>query len=172
MGHWTRMGIDSFRAGNRQQAERFFRYALMEDPGDIRAWLWLVEVATDDAEKRHYLEEVLRLDPQHALARAALRELETRQKAAAMPHAAPFNLELPEHAPAAPSPAPALAPDSTDGRSQPPFVEGLMVRRVYPTDQPDPVSPAVPGWLWLALGLGIVVLVLVIFLAAGVLLAP
>lgn len=151
MGRWTRMGIESFRAGNRAQAERFFRYALMEDPNDIRSLLWLVEIATDDEEKKRCLEEVLRIDPRHALAYAALRDVQERLAASS-------------HGVVAPATGPRLA--SQDVHSQPPFVLALNQRLANEPVSVPVAAPAVPpppadamSMRWLRRGLIIIVTV-------------
>ena len=90
MDRWTRLGIEAYRTGNREQARRFFRYALMESPNDISAWLWLVEVAENDGEKERCLTRVLALDPNHVLARRALEDLEARRAGKNAPFVRPF----------------------------------------------------------------------------------
>ena len=78
MDRWTRLGIEAYRTGNREQAQRFFHFTLMDHPEDIRTWLWLVEAAENDAEKQRCLTRVLALDPNHVFARHALENVDAR----------------------------------------------------------------------------------------------
>ncbi len=119
MDRWTRLGIEAYRSGNRAQAQRFFRYALMENPDDVRTWLWLVEVADTDAERIRCLEQALKIDPNHALAHKALEDINDRIASARLPHVSPFGGFGSEAESAEPTPAPA------EERSTPPFMSIL-----------------------------------------------
>lgn len=153
MDRWTRLGIEAYRTGNREQARRFFRYALMESPNDISAWLWLVEVAENDGEKERCLTRVLALDPNHVLARRALEDLEARHAGKNMSYVQPFEQE------ANPSVEPPLH-SSADTRSQPPFIEELAQQdseaEIKPPLKDEPHAPAgrVQTWIGIALTLG------------------
>jgi hypothetical protein len=62
----------------------------MENPEDISAWLWLVEVSETDAEKRRCLERILQIDPNHIPAQDALAAIKDRVQAPNLPHVSPF----------------------------------------------------------------------------------
>jgi hypothetical protein len=135
MDRWTRLGIEAYRSGNRAQAQRFFRFALMENPDDVRCWLWLVEVVDTQADKKHCLEQVLRIDPSHSLARKALEDLNDLIASGRLPHVSPFGgfgSELAE-------PEQALIPASIEVRSTPPFMEELA-------HKDDLAQPTLPFW--------------------------
>jgi hypothetical protein len=124
MNPWTRAGIQAYRAGNPQQARRFFKLAEMESPTELLAWLWSVEVAESDAEKQRCLEQIVALDPGQVAAWTALAALQTRHRPDGRPHVSPFITQEPD--PAAPDSASQEAPAN-------PF-----------TDEPPPNDPAVP----------------------------
>jgi hypothetical protein len=158
MDRWTRLGIEAYQSGNRAQAQRFFRYALMEKPDDIRTWLWLAEVVETDHEKVRCLEQVLKIDPQHALAITALDIYKTRANRSNLPHVAPFGGDE--------EPAEGeLAAASVEVRSTPPFMAALA------GDLPVQAPKSKPFWrlreTWLTAGmlvLGLVVVGLITFL--------
>jgi len=164
MNRWTRLGIEAYRAGNRAQAQRFFRYAMMENPGDVRPWLWMVEVAQTDAEKLRYLDQVLVLDPENGVARQAQMDLNVRMQSANLPHVSPFS-EFDMEPPA----AEALLPASTPIASTPPFMLAAVARihtEVQPAAPAARIQPVRnPRWRLLAgMLLGLVVLSVVILL--------
>jgi hypothetical protein len=133
MDRWTRLGIEAYRSGNRAQAQRFFRYALMENPDDVRCWLWLVEVVDTDVERIHCLEQVLKIDPNHALARKALEDMSDRIESTRLPHVSPFGGYVSEEE----SPEPTLS--SVEVRSTPPFMAAMAEKEAHEADtQPDP----------------------------------
>jgi tetratricopeptide (TPR) repeat protein len=94
--------IADARAGRRDDAARYLRQIVNNDPGNVDAWIWLGGTATDVQEQRRALERALALDPNNGRAQQGLRWLRTT---------APQAFEPP--APPAPSPsaaAPAIAP--------------------------------------------------------------
>jgi hypothetical protein len=162
MNRWTRLGIEAYRAGNREQAQRFFRFALMEKPDDIRTLLWLVEVANTDSDKERCLEQVLEIDPNQTLARQALLEVKSRIQSIQLPHVNPFSTDGSEGQ--QPS-----TPAFIEVRSTPPFMEALAERNTPAGSASSSSSSEKSGagtffhqkWLWA--GLAAVGLVLVIF---------
>lgn len=119
MDRWTRLGIEAYRTGNREQAQRFFHYALMERPNDIRTWLWLLEVADNDTEKLRCLNRVLALDPNHILARRVKEEIDANLAIQKKPSARPFGQAQD------PTGRPSDQNSAVEIRSTPPFNEEL-----------------------------------------------
>ena len=138
MDRWTRLGIEAYRTGNREQAQRFFNYALMENPNDIRTWLWLVEVSENDTEKQRSLTRVLALDPNHVLARRALEEVDARLSGKNPRHSGPFETG------AGPGSEVTRQSSAIEIRSTPPFIENLaqQARTVSPSAQANEAQPA------------------------------
>ena len=164
MDRWTRLGIEAYRTGNREQAERFFRYALVEKPNDIRIWLWLVEVANNDHEKQRGLTRVMALDPSHVLARRALEEVDARlagkkarQDGLIAQEAGPRDEPLPRNS-------------SIEVRSTPPFIEYLAQKHVRigatPPRPNEAQTSAGHKRAWAAIGF-ILVASVVLFLMLG-----
>jgi hypothetical protein len=160
MNRWTRLGIEAYRAGNRQQAQRFFRFALMEKPDDIRTLLWMVEVADTDTEKERCLERVLQIDPQQSLAKQALVDVKARLESAQLPHVNPFAEDGSEGM------QPVSERASIAVRSTPPFMEALAVRKAM-EEAPPALPVSVRGgfgfqkkWLWVGLAVLAVILVI------------
>jgi hypothetical protein len=162
MDRWTRLGIEAYRTGNREQAQRFFHYALMERPNDIRTWLWLVEVADNDIEKQRGLTRVLALDPNHVLARHALEEVDARLANKNASYVAPFEQD------ASPNGEGTPRNSAVEIRSTPPFIENLAQKhaRARATSLPAKEAQAMASRrrTWIAIGFALVVLVIVLLM--------
>lgn len=78
-----RQGIAAARSDRRDQARTLLLAVVERDPEALSAWLWLSGVVDTREERRICLENVLTLDPTHALAQKGLAQL------AAMPAAPP-----------------------------------------------------------------------------------
>lgn len=78
----TRQGIDALRSGQRDAGRTFLAQAITANPHDTLAWLWLATIAPNTVEKRHCLEEVLKLEPDHVFALRDLAALDTEQQPA------------------------------------------------------------------------------------------
>jgi membrane protease YdiL (CAAX protease family)/tetratricopeptide (TPR) repeat protein len=84
-------GIDAARSGYDQRARDLLLQVLEQDPGSVRAWLWLSGVVDTPGEKELCLEQVINIEPDHVAARRGLlflreqRQAEKRQASAAEP---------------------------------------------------------------------------------------
>jgi Flp pilus assembly protein TadD len=58
-------GITLARRGQNEKAREMFNLALVADPRNENAWLWLSTVAIDDAEKEDCLRQVLAINPKN-----------------------------------------------------------------------------------------------------------
>lgn len=114
-----REGIDAARSGYDQRARDLLLQVLEQDPGSVRAWLWLSGVVDTPGEKELCLEQVINIEPDHVAARRGLvflweqRQAEKRQASAAEPemqYEAPKE-EVPLAAQPSIAPDPAPAPD-------------------------------------------------------------
>lgn len=65
-------GIAALRAGDPIAARRLLSTALIQNPDDLEAWLWLSGAVSSDSERRYCLLRVLALDPAHAAAARGL----------------------------------------------------------------------------------------------------
>ncbi|HWK81290.1 MAG TPA: ABC transporter substrate-binding protein, partial [Thermomicrobiales bacterium] len=74
MGHLNR-GIDAYNDQNIESAKRHFGQALIQDPNNEVAWLWLAEASRDDGEQLYCLDRAVALNPDStgSVERAALR---------------------------------------------------------------------------------------------------
>jgi Flp pilus assembly protein TadD len=73
------LGIRTAREGNRQGAKMMFERVLATNSTDERAWLWLASIAKDEEDTegaKRYLETVLKINPNNAVAQNALATLE------------------------------------------------------------------------------------------------
>jgi tetratricopeptide (TPR) repeat protein len=84
-----KQGIAASRAGQSQDAKRLLRQALELDPDSESAWLWLSGVVDSLSERQHCLEQVLRLNPGNAHARAGLAWIEQQAIQASPPAQVP-----------------------------------------------------------------------------------
>jgi hypothetical protein len=164
MDRWIRQGIEAYQSGNRPQARRYFKCALMEKPEDVSAWLWLVEVADNTAEKQHYLEQVIRIDPNYKPARDALDRMALNGKASAVAYVNPFDMDEDELSRAAP------AVEALDLTATPPFVpdadqEASIHNSVLLPEAVQPVWRRQTTWVAAGLVLtGIAAVAIVVFL--------
>jgi len=68
--------VAAIKKGNRKKARRRILAALKDNPEDLQAWIWAVEVAANEKEKRTILKRILALDPTHHAARELLGRME------------------------------------------------------------------------------------------------
>ena len=69
------MAIEAAKKKQRDGARVIFKQVLRQDPHNIRAMMWLAKLARNDKERRHWLEQVLAIDPDNELARRKLDEM-------------------------------------------------------------------------------------------------
>lgn len=67
-----RLGINTAKAGNKENARVIFQQVLASDKRNERAWLWLASVEEDPIERRRILQTVLEINPSNANARKLL----------------------------------------------------------------------------------------------------
>jgi len=77
-----REGIEAAKSGNRVLARDRLLEAVQQDSDQESAWWWLAQVADDQREQMRALENVLRLNPEHAEAQQALVGLRQKRLAA------------------------------------------------------------------------------------------
>jgi hypothetical protein len=68
-------GIAAAKAGNKKEALRFLREALLLDAQNANAWLWMSAMVDDPEKQRHCLKMVLEIEPDNKAARNGLAEL-------------------------------------------------------------------------------------------------
>ncbi len=88
--HSTRLkqAVAALREGDRSQARSLILAELHDDPGNLMAWQWALEVANNDKEKRSILGKILSLDPTH---KGALQYLKKLDQASAIDPASTAN---------------------------------------------------------------------------------
>ena len=74
--------INLLQEGNREQARNLILAEVKENPSNLDPWLWALEVAANEKEKRTILKRILSLDPNHEGAQRYLRKLDQAQKSA------------------------------------------------------------------------------------------
>lgn len=67
--------IKSIHAGERSKASELFQHALLLDPYNLDAWLWLAALTNDRDQRIFYLNQALLLDPQNRTALDGLHAL-------------------------------------------------------------------------------------------------
>lgn len=78
MNQLTQDGISALKSGDKERAQQLFIAALQEDGDDLQAWLWLSGAVESDSDRLECLEQVLRIDPLHALATKGVAQLKAR----------------------------------------------------------------------------------------------
>ena len=72
------LGIQTARAGNKANARMIFEQVLAQDQENERAWLWMAAVAETPTDRIRYLNTVLRLNPNNAVAKKELERIRHR----------------------------------------------------------------------------------------------
>ena len=71
--------IQLIQEGNREQARQLILAEVKENPTNLTAWTWALEVALNNKEKRTILNQILSIDPTHQSAIRFLRKLDQTQ---------------------------------------------------------------------------------------------
>lgn len=77
--------IQAIQYGDRASGTRLLARVLRADPQNVRAWLWMSEVADTEERRRECLQRILAIDPSHRTARARLTQLDARATVRAAP---------------------------------------------------------------------------------------
>ena len=72
-------GITAARSGDLATARKLLSQVLEEDPENELALMWMASSVTSPAERRKYLQQVVRINPDNARARQALSQLSTKR---------------------------------------------------------------------------------------------
>ena len=73
-------GIMAAKRGQNEKARELFNLALITEPRNENAWLWLGTVAVDDAEKEDCLRQVLAINPGNLSAASELQKLGEKRR--------------------------------------------------------------------------------------------
>lgn len=71
-----KQAVAALREGDRSQARALLLAELRDNPNNLTTWLWALEVANSDKEKRSILGKILSLDPTHKGALQYLKNLD------------------------------------------------------------------------------------------------
>jgi len=72
--------IQFIQEGNRKQARQLILAEIKENPSNLTAWTWALEVAANDKEKRTILNRILSINPTHQGAIRFLRKLDQAEE--------------------------------------------------------------------------------------------
>ncbi|MEJ2737167.1 MAG: lysostaphin resistance A-like protein [Anaerolineae bacterium] len=123
-----RSGIAASRAGHDEWARELLLWVLELDGDCLSAWLWLSGVVRSPQEKADCLRQVLRLDPDHELARRGLAHLRRQGQAGERP--------------AVGEPLVTEATPADAGYGGPPSLEGVPWQRAPGVARPEAPSSA------------------------------
>ncbi|MCU0511777.1 MAG: hypothetical protein MUE40_04315 [Anaerolineae bacterium] len=70
------LAVETAKNGNRQGARVMLMNILREDRKNIRAMMWMAKIASSRADREKWLNEVLRVNPNHEAALAALHKIQ------------------------------------------------------------------------------------------------
>ncbi len=79
MNNRLRAAIKLIQEGNREQARQLILDEVKDNPSDLTAWIWALEVAANDKEKRTILNRILSIDPTHQGSLRYLKKLDQTQ---------------------------------------------------------------------------------------------
>lgn len=83
--HTLDKAIQAIQYGDRSAGRQLLARILHTDPQNVRAWLWMSEVADTEEQRRECLERAVAIDPHNPAARARLAQLAARATARAAP---------------------------------------------------------------------------------------
>ncbi len=84
----TQQGIEALKQGKKAEAKTFLDQAVIQNPKDVQAWLWLSGAADSDQERLNCLQRVLAIDPDNSAAASGLAKLAAKGAIQAQPTAA------------------------------------------------------------------------------------
>jgi len=76
MNELVNRAITAIKSGDKASGKQLLMQALQVDRNDVNAWLWMSATVESDEQRRRCLEEVLRIQPGHPQATAALARLD------------------------------------------------------------------------------------------------
>lgn len=88
----TQQGIEAMRRGDKATARQLLQQAVQQNPQDVNAWLWLSGAISTDQERLECLQQVIRIDPENAVAAKGIAQLISR--GAAVVKMAPAKTEV------------------------------------------------------------------------------
>ncbi len=127
-------GIEAAKAGQIDTARQLLAASVEEDPNNEKVWLWLTAVTDDEGERRVFLKQMLRINPDSQPARHGLALLDAQQ---AQPTQSPGE---PERQPLAADMEPAPAAEGVLAPPEPGFPGGeeLVATEIIPPEQLGP----------------------------------
>ena len=75
MDDLLQQGIAVYRAGQRDEARKYFISALKQNRNDERIWGWMYNVCNNDTERIDCLKQILRINPKNEKANQLLAKL-------------------------------------------------------------------------------------------------
>lgn len=85
MSDKLQQAIALIKSGDRQNGGRLLAEVLKAGPGNETAWLWMSGIVANDEQRLYCLEQVLKINPHHQLAKIGLARLQRNQKTQAGP---------------------------------------------------------------------------------------
>lgn len=74
----TQQGIEAMRRGDKAAARQLLQQAIQQNPQDINAWLWLSGAVSTEQERLKCLQQVIKIDPENAVAAKGIAQLISR----------------------------------------------------------------------------------------------
>ena len=112
-------GIAAAKAGNKKEALKFLREALLLDAQNANAWLWMSAMVDDPEKKRHCLKMVLEIEPDNKVARNGLNVINQNFPPQVLSPSGTAQAEAPADMPAAAQDPSQPASAASDVPSQP-----------------------------------------------------
>ena len=85
--------VNALKSGDRSLARDLILSELKQNPSNLTAWLWALEVAANEKEKRTILTRILKLDPNHKGALLYLKKLDEQESQKLSPQAGPTTIQ-------------------------------------------------------------------------------
>ena len=85
--------VNALKSGDRSLARELILAEVKENPSNLTAWLWALEVAANEKEKRTILSRILKLDPDHKGALLYLKKLDEGENQAVPQQSTPTSAQ-------------------------------------------------------------------------------
>ena len=99
------------KTGDKPGGRRLLKEVLKADPQNESAWLWMASSLDDDQQRVYCLEQVLKINPDHEMARRGLAHLRSQTQEEEPP---PAREEAPDVPPSSPGLSPGVDSDNVN----------------------------------------------------------
>ena len=144
--------VSAIKAGHKERGRQLLEDLLADDPQNEKALLWMTAVTNDPFQRRHYLHQILQINPNHKQAKRGLAQLATlpeEPRSRTVNNREQLSTTQPLFDPTEREPLPPRPPVGQEPWNKPEWRNGI----IKPHNALDALFLAVFGGFWLFAGL-------------------